>query len=49
MDIRMSEYFTGQVATAQEAMDNLVQDMKDITDRLGLDQQKAIYRASIGL
>ena len=49
MDIRMSEYFTGQTATAQEAMDALVQDMRDITDRLGLDQQKEIYRASIGL
>jgi multiple sugar transport system substrate-binding protein len=49
MDIRMSEFFTGQTATAQEAMDALVQDMKDITDRLGIDQQKEIYRASIGL
>lgn len=49
MDIRMSEFFTGQVATAQEAMDNLVNDMKDITDRLGLDAQKEVYRKSLGL
>jgi multiple sugar transport system substrate-binding protein len=49
MDIRMSEYFTGQTATAQEAMDNLVNDMRDITDRLGLDIQKDIYRRSLGL
>lgn len=49
MDIRLSEFFTGQTATAQEAMDALVQDMKDITDRLGIDQQKEIYRGSLGL
>ena len=49
LDIRLSEFVTGQVGSADEAMANLAQDFKDINDRLGVDLQLEIYKASLGL
>lgn len=49
LDIRLSEYVTEQVGSAAEAMANLANDFRDINDRLGVDQQLEIYKASLGL
>lgn len=49
LDIRISEFVTEQVDSAAEAMANLASDFRDINDRLGVDDQKAIYKASLGL
>lgn len=49
VDIRLSEFVTGQVGSAAEAMANLANDFRDINDRLGVDAQKEIYKAALGL
>lgn len=49
LDIRLSEYVTGQVGSAEEAMETLATDFRDINDRLGVDAQLELYRASLGL
>jgi multiple sugar transport system substrate-binding protein len=49
VDIRVSEFVTEQVGSAAEAMANLATDFRDINDRLGVDAQKEIYKASLGL
>ncbi|CAN5790030.1 extracellular solute-binding protein [soil metagenome] len=49
LDIRLSEFVTGQVDSAEDAMAALAQDFADINDRLGIDEQLEVYRASLGL
>ncbi|TXG80002.1 MAG: hypothetical protein E6R14_10040 [Thermomicrobiales bacterium] len=49
LDIRLSEFVTGQVGSAEEAMANLATDFRDINDRLGVDLQLEVYKASLGL
>lgn len=49
LDIRLSEFVTGQVGSAEEAMAALAQDFRDINDRLGVDLQLEIYKDSLGL
>lgn len=49
LDIRLSEFVTGQAGSAEEAMANLAQDFRDINDRLGVDLQLEIYKDSLGL
>jgi len=49
LDIRLSEFVTGQVGSAEEAMATLAQDFRDINDRLGVDLQLEIYKDSLGL
>ncbi len=48
LDIHLSEAATGQV-TPEEALQATCADFEQITDRLGRDQQKEIYNASLGL
>jgi multiple sugar transport system substrate-binding protein len=48
MDVRLSEQLTGQ-STPEDALKNMAQDFRDITDRLGKDQQLEIYKKSLGL
>ena len=49
MDIRLSEFMTDQVATAEEALANMADDWNEITDMLDRETQKASYRTSLGL
>ena len=49
LDIRLSEFWTGQVATAEEALANVATDWDEVTDGLDRDLQKASYRTSLGL
>ncbi|MBL8127559.1 MAG: ABC transporter substrate-binding protein, partial [Chloroflexia bacterium] len=49
LDIRLSEFFTGQVATAEEALANVAADWDETTDGLDRDLQLASYRTSLGL
>ena len=49
LDIRLSEFFTGQVATAEEALENVAADWDETTDGLDRDLQLASYRTSLGL
>ena len=48
MDVRLSEVLTSGV-TPEEALAQMAQDFRDINDRLGVEEQLAIYRASLGL
>jgi multiple sugar transport system substrate-binding protein len=48
MDVRLSEVVTGQ-STPEEALANIAQDFRDINDRLGVEEQLEIYKASLGL
>ncbi len=48
MDVRLSEQLTGQ-SSPEDALKNMAQDFRDITDRLGKDQQLEIYKKSLGL
>ena len=49
MDIRLSEFMTNQVGSAEEALKNMAGDWNDITDSLDRETQKASYRKSLGL
>lgn len=49
LDIRLSEFWTGQVATAEEALGNVASDWNEVTDSLDRDLQQASYRTSLGL
>lgn len=49
MDIRLSEFMTDQVGSAEEALQNMADDWNEITDRLDRDLQIESYRTSLGL
>jgi multiple sugar transport system substrate-binding protein len=49
LDIRLSEYVTEQVGSAEEALANLANDFRDINDRLGVEEQLDVYKRSLGL
>jgi multiple sugar transport system substrate-binding protein len=49
LDVRLGEFLTGQVTTAQEAMSILADDFRAITNKRGLDRQLELYRTSLGL
>jgi multiple sugar transport system substrate-binding protein len=49
MDIRLSEFMTNQVGSAEEALANMAEDWNEITDMLDRETQKASYRTSLGL
>jgi multiple sugar transport system substrate-binding protein len=48
LELAVSKAIAGQ-ATPQEALDEAAAEWNTITDRIGRDQQKALYRQSIGL
>lgn len=49
LDIRLSEFWTDQVATAEEALANVAADWDEVTDGLDRDLQMSSYRISLGL
>lgn len=49
MDIRLSEFMTDQVGSAEEALQNMADDWNEITDGLDRELQKSSYRTSLGL
>lgn len=49
LDIRLSEFWTDQVATAEEALANVAADWDEVTDGLDRDLQMSSYRVSLGL
>lgn len=49
LDIRLSEFFTDQVATAEEALANVAADFNEVTDGLDRELQLSSYRVSLGL
>ena len=49
LDIRLSEFWTDQVASAEEALANVATDWDEVTDGLDRDLQMASYRTSLGL
>jgi multiple sugar transport system substrate-binding protein len=49
IDIRLSEFWTNQVATAEEALANVATDWDEVTDGLDRDLQMASYRTSLGI
>lgn len=48
LDVRLSETLTSGV-TPEQALEQMAQDFREINDRLGVDQQLEIYKASLGL
>lgn len=48
LELAVSKAVSGQ-ASPQEALDEAAQEWNDITDRLGREQQKELYRQSIGV
>jgi len=49
IDIRLSEFWTNQVATAEEALANVATDWDEVTDGLDRELQMASYRTSLGI
>ena len=49
LDIRLSEFWTDQVPTADEALKNVASDWDEVTDGLDRDLQQSSYRTSLGL
>ena len=48
LDTQLARAVAGEV-TSQEALDQVAKDWNAITDRLGRDQQKKLYRQMLGL
>jgi multiple sugar transport system substrate-binding protein len=48
LDTQLARAVTGQI-TSQQALDQVATDWNAITDRLGRDQQKTLYRQQLGL
>jgi multiple sugar transport system substrate-binding protein len=48
LDTQLARAVAGEVSS-QEALDQVAKDWNAITDRLGRDQQKALFRAMLGL
>jgi multiple sugar transport system substrate-binding protein len=49
LDIRLSQFWTGQLASAEEALAKVVADFDEITDGLDRDRQRQSYRTSLDI
>ena len=49
LDVRLSQFWTEQVATAEEAFANVATDWNEVTDSLDRDVQLTSYRTSLGI